>query len=101
MPTAQVSESTVTHDCSLVVEVAEMWKNQAADNERVHDGTARRPMVQTLQQREVITRNVVTGEVIGTRQVCERVDNLYGSVLGNLIAVEVGDYDTMHHVSGV
>ena len=55
----------------------------------------RRPAMQSAEQREIISRDVMPGQILSPRQVREHVDKLFGSVFVNSIAVEVGDDDAM------
>jgi hypothetical protein len=52
--------------------------------------------VQAAQQWQIVTLDIVSGQVSGARQMIERGGDLIRSVFVNSVAIESGDHDAMN-----
>jgi hypothetical protein len=97
VPTAEHTELRIAHACGLVVERGDVRQDQPAGDECVGDFAVGggRPVAQALQQRQVVSENVVTDQLIGTYQMRKPGIDLPGSIFVDLAGVEIEDDKAM------
>jgi hypothetical protein len=80
-----------------------MRQDQPAGDQRIDDAAfrSRRPVVQTLQRRQIKIDDVVPGQIVEATEMLETGVDVFVVIFVNAIAVKFGDHDAMEIGYGV